>query len=231
MLLNEILEEASTPRRAWEGKLKKIDKLLAWMYDKDILTKGEKAKKDSIFRAYYRYYNDGDLPAALKLQGMNKYSLSTEKETALEKYLEDFIKMILAKYLPKVDRAEFQLDDIIDSLKTPIDVSESYDAHSLLTYWIKKVKVSDDTELKGMLEDVQAKYDALKTAANEASPKSLNTTMSYRVEKMKEEGTWNKQLDKQWDALKASMDPVTAFLKNLLASAKDLKKSKFGTAE
>lgn len=231
MLLNEILEEASTPRRAWEGKLKKIDKLLAWMYDKDILTKGEKAKKDTIFRAYYRYYNDGDMPAALKLQGMSKYSLETETETALEKYLEDFIKTILAKYLPKVNRAEFQLDDIISSLKTPIDVCERYDAHALLTYWIKQVKVSDDTELKGMLEDAQAKYDALKTAADSASPKTSNTVISYRVEKMKEEGTWNKQLDKQWDALKASMDPVTTFLKNLLTSAKDLKKSKFGSAD
>lgn len=231
MLLNEILEEASTPRRAWENKLKKIDKLLAWMYDKDILTKGEKAKKDTIFRAYYRYYNDGDMPGALKLQGMSKYSLETEKETALEKYLEAFIKTLLTKYLPKVNRAEFRIDDMIASLKSPIEVSEKYDAHALLTYWIKQVKVSDDTELKGMLEDVQVKYDALKTAANEASPSTSNNTLSYRVEKMKEEGTWNKQLDKQWDALKASMDPVTAFLKNLLASAKELKKSKFGSAE
>lgn len=229
MLLNEILEEGSAPRRAWEGKLKKIDKLLAWMYDKDILTKSEKAKKDTIFSAYYRYYNDGDMPAALKLQGMSKYSLDTEKETALEKYLEDFIKTILAKYLPKVNRAEFRLDDIIASLKTPIEVCESYDAFGLLTYWIKKVKVPDDTELKGLLEDVQAKYDALKTAADEISPKTSNIVISYRVEKMKEEGTWNKQLDKQWDALKASMDPVTAFLKNLLSSAKDLKKARFGS--
>lgn len=58
-LLNELLEvlsEASKAQRAWNGKLKNVDALMAWLYDKDILTKTEKAQKDKIFNAYYRFY-------------------------------------------------------------------------------------------------------------------------------------------------------------------------------
>lgn len=48
--LNRVLSaskkvEAVKPRRAWSGKIKKIDELLAWMYDKGIMNKGERAKK------------------------------------------------------------------------------------------------------------------------------------------------------------------------------------------
>ena len=57
----EMFLEAE-PLRAWNNKLKSIDDLMSWMYDKDILNKGEKSDKDRIFRQYYRYYNDGDFP-------------------------------------------------------------------------------------------------------------------------------------------------------------------------
>ncbi len=225
MLIKELLTEASVPRRAWDGKLKRIDDLLAWMYDKDILNKGEKAKKDQIFNAYYRYYNDGDMPAALKIRGLSKYSNEKEVETALEKYLEDFMKSILKKYLPKVDRTEFRLTTAIDGLNTVIDVASRNDAHGLLTYWLKTVKLNDeDSALKAMVDTLDAQYKALKEEANEVDPDSYNKVMSFRMEDMKEAKKWNKSLQKKWDALTVTMAGITQFLKNVQSSLKDLKK-------
>lgn len=227
MLIKELLTEASVPRRAWDGKLKKVDALLSWMYDKDILNKGEKAKKDQIFRAYYRFYNDGDMPSALKMKGLSRYSDKKEVEMALEKYLEDFIKSTLTKYLPKVDRTDFRLDKAIKDLNTVIDVSSRNDAHGLLTYWLKTVKLNDeDSALKAMVDTLDAQYKALKEEANEVDPDSYNTTMSYRMEKMKETKKWNKSLQKKWDDLTVTMAGITQFLKNVQTSIKDVKKQR-----
>ena len=53
--LKQFLSEAKTGR-ANRGRLENIDKLLSWMYTKDILNKGEKSKKDTLFYQYYRFY-------------------------------------------------------------------------------------------------------------------------------------------------------------------------------
>ena len=224
-----LLNEASTAGRAWEGKLKKIDALLAWMYDKDILTKGEKAKKDSIFRAYYRYYNDGDMPKSLALKGFSKYSEKGSIEKALEAYLEDFIKSLLSKYLPKVDRAEFRIDKMLSDLSTVIDVSERHDAHGLLEYWLKTVKINDpELILSKLVDELKEQYDKVKTEADSISPSTDNLVMSHRLEKMKTAGESTKTLDKNWKACEDTIDEITAFLKNLVDSLKQLKKQKFG---
>lgn len=225
MLLNELLTEASTPQRAWDGKLKKIDALLAWMYDKDILTKTEKAKKDTVFRAYYRYYNDGDIPKGIS--GVNRHTPKEEVAKALEAYLETFIKSILSKYLPRVDRTEFHVDKLVSDLASVISVSSSHDAHGLLTYWLKTVKINDpESVLKQLVDTLKEQYAAVKNAADAADPKSENTVMSYRADKMKDAGKWNKSLEKAWNAAKGTMDEITEFLKNLQSSVKDLKKQK-----
>lgn len=225
MLLNELLTEASTPQRAWDGKLKKIDALLAWMYDKDILTKTEKAKKDTVFRAYYRYYNDGDIPKGIS--GVNRHTPEEEVAKALEIYLETFIKSILSKYLPRVDRTEFRIDKLVKDLSSVIGVSADHDAHGLLTYWLKTVKINDpESVLKQLVDTLKEQYAAVKNAADAADPKSENTVMSYRADQMKKAGKWNKSLEKAWNAAKGTMDEITEFLKNLQSSVKDLKKQK-----
>jgi hypothetical protein len=76
--VNETLHEASHAGRAWSGKIKNIDNLMSWMYDKGIINKGEQAEKDRVFREYYRYYNDGDTPRGLS--GMS--------DKGIEEYIE-----------------------------------------------------------------------------------------------------------------------------------------------
>lgn len=248
-LLNELLEvlsEASKAQRAWNGKLKKVDALMAWLYDKDILTKAEKAQKDKIFYAYYRFYNDGDIPKALQLKGFHMIKRKTGPkaydytrdpshgtEEALEEYLDKFIKSILTKYLPKIDRTDFRLDKAIKDLETVIKICGQYDPHGILTYWIKTVKMDPESnpKLEALVAKLQKQYDSIKAAADKASPKTSNTTMSYRKEKMKEESTWNDAMEKQWVTLTETMDEITEFLKNIQEGIKKLKQSRLVGAE
>lgn len=219
----EQLDEAKA-RRAWGNKLKKIDQLMWWMYDKGILTKTEQKKKDSVFHQYYRYYNDGDMPAALKTKGYSKWDNPKRVETALEEYLEGFIKQMLGKYLPRVDRAEFRTDMLVKNMKTVKDVADRSDAYGLLTYWLKKTKISDaDGSLKGIVDSLQKSYDAAKTAFDKVHPASSNTVISYRKDKMVEAGVWDKSFDKLWDAVVKDCSAVSAFVQNIIDGATKLK--------
>ncbi len=230
MKIKELFE-ASKPGRAWSGKIKNIDELLSWMYDKDILTKGDKAKKDSIFHQYYRYYNDGDLPKSLALKGFSKFSNELSIETALEKYIEDFIKDILAKYMSKVDRGEFRLDKMLSDLDTVTRISSDYDAYGLLNYWIKKVKIKEDSALKELVEKLKTQYDALYSAVNAVDEESDNMTMSYRRTSLQKDKKWNKDLEKGWKEVCSTMDQITEFLENLTSSVKRIKKEKLRNME
>lgn len=87
--------------RAWNGNLKNIDKLLWWMYEVDILNKTEKAEKDRVFRSYYRYYNDGDIPRGYL--GESDDTIQIQLEFKIERY----IKKILKKYKNKINHKEF----------------------------------------------------------------------------------------------------------------------------
>ena len=51
--------DKDTTRRAWSNKLDKINNFLEYAYDS--MSASDKKLKDSVFRAYYRYYNDGDI--------------------------------------------------------------------------------------------------------------------------------------------------------------------------
>lgn len=228
MKIDEILSEASTPRRAWEGKLKNVDSLLAWMYEKDILTKTEKAKKDVIFRQYYRYYNDGDMPKALSVKGFSKFDAKhnpDKLEAALEEYLETFIKELLGKYLPKIDREEFRLDKWIADLATVIRIADEYDFHGLLTYWLKNVRLRDpELKLKEMVDKLQGQYDKLKEIADEYDRSSSNYTMSYRRDQLLKDKKWTDSAEKLWKEACKTTDEITEFLENLSTSLKRLKK-------
>ena len=220
----EQLDEAKA-RRAWNNRLKKIDELMWWLYDKGILTKTEQKKKDSVFHQYYRYYNDGDMPAALKTKGYSKWDPDAKVEEALEEYLEGFIKQILGKYLPKIDRAEFRTDILIKNMKVVKDVADRNDAYSLLTYWLKKIKISDaDGSLKAKVDALQKSYDAAKTAFDKAHPATSNTVMSYRKDKMVDAGVWDKSFDKLWDAVVKDCAEIGNFVQNIIDGAEKLKK-------
>lgn len=229
-LLQELLQiSEAKPSRAWNGNIKRIDSLLQWMYSKDVLTATEKKQKDTIFNQYYRFYNDGDLPRALANKGFSKYDMkydSKKIETALEEYLETFIKTILKKYLPKVDRAEFRIDDSIKNLSTVKDVAERADAHGLLTYWLKEVKITDEAGvLAKYIDDLQKIYDSLLVDLNKADPDGENYVTTYRRDEMKKADIWTPGLETKFKKMKGLTDKIAEFIGNLIESLKKLKKT------
>lgn len=153
--LNRVLAaskkvEAVKPRRGWSGRIKNIDKLLAWMYDNNIMNKGEKAKKDTLFHSYYRYYNDGDFPRVLSPLGYSRWTPEEKIETALEELLEAFIKKILAKYAGKYSRRDFHYDQYMEQLNyilSTIEDSDGTRAHDI-NYWISQLSNPDEELVK-----------------------------------------------------------------------------------
>jgi len=220
LLLNE-----AKPRRAWEGKIKRIDDLLRWMYDKDILTDAEKKRKDTVINQYYRYYNDGDMPAVLKNKGFSKYTPEEKVETALEEYLEEFVKKLLSKYFSKVDRREFRIDNAIDELETVSSVAEHHDAHGLLTYWLKETKIKDEEgELADLTSKLEGQYDKLIAAVNKVN-KEKNTGISYRRKQMQKDNTWTDAFEKDYVEMTKTIDEMKKFIDNLIEGLKKLKKT------
>jgi len=228
MLLKELftLNEASTPRRAWNGKLKNIDALMSWMYSKGILTATEQKQKDKVFSQYYRYYNDGDIPAALKVKGISKMDVKytpDKVEKELEEYLETFIKKILGKYLPKIDRVEFKYDNAIKDLKVVKDVAENDDAYGLLTYWLKKTKIPDDNaELAGLVSELDVIYKKLRKQVDAANPKGSNTVLSYLRSEMKKDKTWTADFETQYAELSEKCADIASFIGNIITGFKKL---------
>lgn len=171
--LNEV-----KPMRAWNGKLSRIDDLIAWMYDKNILTASDKKKKDSLFHKYYRYYNDGDFPRGIKTVDANQYrwsrtgSSSWKKEIEdkieyeLEQQLENFISYILSKYLPRIDRKDFRYDNAISKINDVLEVLKDNNFLSInsIDYFSKAVK-TDNPQVTELLEELKTLYERYKEIA------------------------------------------------------------------
>jgi hypothetical protein len=166
-----------TNGRAWSGKLKNIDELMAWMYDNDILNKGEKDKKDSIFRQYYRYYNDGDAPrGVLRKYGVSMYQSSLVEEK-LEEYLSDFISAMLKKYCPKIDRQDFYIDRRISRLNIVLGRAKEFDADGI-QYWVKK---TNNKMLKTEAEKIASIYSRVRGEFNCQNEDMSSYVLSYAM--------------------------------------------------
>jgi len=226
--VNETLYEASFSGRAWAGKIENIDKLLAWMYDKGILNKGEQAEKDRKFREYYRWYNDGDRP-----RGMTGKDEDIERQ--LENSVEEFIKKILAKYAGKYDRKDFRLDTLLGDLHTLKSIVDGEDAYGLLNHWGKKINVND-SEFEKLLGDLRPIYDKAKEAVNKAiadaeiykNEKPYNipgpsTGISYQKKRMEEDGIWTPALQKEYDNMTDVMVKMSEILTNVIEATERLK--------
>lgn len=226
LLLEELflLNEESKARRAWEGKLKKIDALMGWMYEKDILTPNEKKDKDRIFYQYYRYYNDGDLPSIVKRRGVGIRSGKNVIERELEDALDSFIKKILSKYLPTINRTEFRLDNLLKQLSMVKRSADEEDSYGLLNYWLKSVKIKDDEgALFGIVEELKKAHEAMKDSLGKADSKKGSMVMSYARKQMKNENTWTPELEAEYKELADSCKKVSEFIDNIITGTRKLK--------
>ena len=178
----QFLTEAKAGN-AWNGKIRHIENLLNWMYDKDILSKTEKKEKDKIFHAYYRYYNDGDFPRILLSKGINKYSTDNEIEIALEEYLNDFIKKILSKYAGKYSKKEFRYDQLNSQINNALrfcDIDDEYFDPSSLLHLMNYIP-NKDNELVELIYNLETESNKLKM--NMKDVESKNSDMIRQKEK------------------------------------------------
>lgn len=235
-IILENIQEAKTGR-ANRGRLENIDKLLSWMYEKDILNKGEKSKKDTLFYQYYRFYNDGDIPKGLKDDKgvtFTKYSNRERVANALESKLEEFIRKILSKYISKIDRSDYRLDQAIKDIEIPISVVGRHDVDALVTYWHKNIK---DPEVLDMIKSLESEYNKLREITDKANdsypwegtwsnpnPKSIIMVPAVRM--MKDAGIWTTDMERRWVSIKKAMDLIGTKLENIKTSLKELKKLK-----
>lgn len=162
MKFSEFLTEASNPGRLG-SKMKNIDDLFSWLYDKDILTQTDKNKKDSLFRKYYRYYNDGDFPRGVK--GVTRWDHPTDIAKALEDQAEEFIKYVLAKYVGRYDRNDFKISKYkkqLDSLKRRL--TDIMRGHSTVSFWLDRVSPAliDKSEFLQTIEEIKDVEEKLK---------------------------------------------------------------------
>lgn len=237
-MVTKIIEKAlneTKPRRARSGGIENIDKLLSWMYAKGILTKSEQNQKDSLFRQYYRYYNDGDHPRGLSKNGISKWDSKEKIETALEEKIDTWIKGILSKYSKKVNRTEFRYDQFISELSTIKSVISDYDAHGLINYWGKKANIND-TRFGELLNKLSTQYQSLKSEIDNLIPNvkypegtnshnkvSSNYTVSYIRSTLKGIKQWPKNIETSYQEMVHTMDDMSVIVESIILATKRLK--------
>ena len=247
-LFEEFENGASFAGRAWSGKIKNLDNLFSWFYSKGILNKGEQAKKDSLFRQYYRWYNDGDFPKGLSSKGISKYQGDEKIERALEDEIENFMKQILNKYTGKYDRREFHLDTLLSDLKTLENIVAGIkqedgvrgepDPYGLLNYWGKNINTKD-SDFERMLGELRPLYDDARKATDTALDKEVkdgvykdmksyeipgpNNGLSYVRMRMQNDKIWTPDLEKKYQKMKDHMTKMHAILKNVVDGAQKAK--------
>jgi len=233
-----FLNEASFPGRAWSGKIKNIDDLLSWMYDKGVLTKAEQAEKDRKFREYYRWYNDGDTPRGLN--GMSDAKI----EEYLERSVEDFIKTVLSKYAGKYDRRSFQFDKLLSEYYTlqnnikfdpsasrPREKSDDvfdYNISSFLYFYEKLGKV--DPEFDKLVADLKKQYEDFTKTADKAitdyrkehpeiksyEGPDTNRIFGAKIKALNDAGIMTPEIEKKVEAVCATCDKLYVILGNVI---------------
>lgn len=106
--LNTLLKTVK-PARGWTNKIANLDELMSWLYDNHF-TKTDQQTKDKLFRSYYRYYNDGDIPKRLR------YEDPQVIEAILEYEVGSFIRYALKKYHSRYSRQEFYTKKKLEKL-------------------------------------------------------------------------------------------------------------------
>lgn len=204
--------------RAWEGRLKRIDQLLAWMYDKGILSKRDKAKKDSLFNQYYRYYNDGDFPRVVR----NEYTTRAPKsgiEDSLERHIEDFIKDVLSRYAGKYDRQEFRLDSAIKHLKELKEAVADMDVQVLIDEGPPSTGGWDNEPITAAVGGLRLAHDRLKKVIASADPDASRYTVRAAKERMQKAGTWHQQLSGMYADVAALVARIGVMIDDVLHAA------------
>ena len=135
-------------------------------------------------------------------------------EDALEELLDEFIKKILTKYLPKINRTEFRYDQALSELTSLKGAIDDDNWNGIIKYWGKRTKV-DSPVFNNLLANLEKEYVPYKKSVDDhiatldlskygeysfEQPSSNHSIKSNR-EKMKGKGDWPKNLEKGYQRL------------------------------
>lgn len=213
----EYLNEASYPQRAWDGRLKKINQLIQWLYEKKIMNAGERKEWDKVVRNYYRYYNDGDAPRIIK--GVSKYTPANEIEPALEEKLEEFIKKVLSKYQGKYNRTDFRLDTAISKAQQVIkvcDTSDEYFSSTSVIYWIKDAFDTNNEEIKELLTVFEEAIKKFKEEVSKVVPSYPNKVEGSIIKELKKNSLINLKIEKAYKKVEHACDEIIFYCRELI---------------
>lgn len=206
------------PTRAWTGKLSRLDNLMSWMYDNDIMNTTDKTQKDRIFRAYYRYYNDGDKPKG--------YSFVQDHliEEFLEQRVEEFIIKMITKYRGKYDRKQFWTDRKVRQYNTIKEVATNNQIESV-NYFIKDSGIKDQM-INDHVDSMNGIYDSLKQYTDAACERhdweeSYNNPKGLIIEakrrNMKKAGIWTVGMESKFRDLAGECHKIVIDMEDRIA--------------
>ena len=202
----EYLQEASYAGRGWAGKLSKINSLINWMDEKNILSPFESHEWDAIKDRYYRWYNDGERDGETNTAEYREYDL------------EQFIKKVLAKYRGKYDRADFRFDTAIAKLDDLIDFYGCQEKFYAISELIKKIKETLNTDAKEVKEIITNLEFAKKEFETEVK-KVLNPYPSLIegaiIRELKNSKLMNKKIESKVSAIREAVKALIDYCESI----------------
>ena len=219
-------EAKSKTGRAWNNKLNRIEEFIRYLESNNLLSKRELQKKNSLFIAYYRWYNDGDFPKFLTQHGVYRGMPESTISDKLEEILTNFLTAILSKYLSKVDRSEVrtsvyikEIDSVLRSLKEGL----YYDVY---TYYASKINI-DDSNWADLLEKLKTQYIELKDDIAALGYDDVKGRyVAYARHKLQHDtDLWSDELEKKWKMLEKIGDEISDILNKVKESIKQIAKA------
>jgi len=206
--------------RAWANRLDQLNGFANYLDEKGFLNKGESNEKATIFRAYYRFYNDGDYPHGYKFQSRQVV------QEYLENRLEKFMKKIIKKNMTPAIRTgvrRAKLKDTIDTITTYTTVDST--SPTMVAVFAKKLPISARNAISDPLVAMNVRFRDLTVITNTACnahewEKSYhnpaNNVMLYKRKKMKEAGIWDQMMEDTLVGVIGECAKIEFILKNQL---------------
>ena len=219
-------EAKSKTGRAWNNKLNRIEEFIAYLESNDMLSKRELAKKNSLFNAYYRWYNDGDFPTFLTQHGVYRGMSETTINDKLEELITDFLTAILSKYLSKVDRGEIRAKVYIANIDTVLRNLKEGDSYSVYSYYANIVNI-DDSNWATLLEKLKTQYIEIKGDIDALGYDDVKGREIVYARRILQHDTdlWSDKLEKKWKAMEKTGDDISDILNKVKENITQIEKA------
>ena len=184
------------------------------------------AKKNSLFNAYYRWYNDGDFPTFLTQYGVYRGMSETTINDKLEELITDFLTAILSKYLSKVDRGEIRAKVYIANIDTVLRNLKEGDFYSVYSYYANIVNI-DDSNWATLLEKLKTQYIEIKGDIDALGYDDVKGREIVYARRILQHDTdlWSDKLEKKWKAMEKTGDDISDILNKVKENITQIEKA------